>query len=389
MTGIVALDVVIGLVFVYLLYSMLASLIQEIIATNLGFRAKILQKGIQRMLDDDAVSNALVSRLTSWFKLFIGCNAPEGSLTRKFYEYPFIKYLGEDKWHSKPAYLSAQEFSKVLINLLRGEEVNVGDDFRGKISEALDGTTLSIPSESKRYLKALWVDAQGDVDKFKLLLEQWFDSTMERASGWYKKYTQVLLFFIGFVLAAVFNVDTILIVDKLSKDPELRGQMVKYAGDYLKEKQNLKVELEEQKKRIDVALKPDTGKTATNADSLKAKLTKAQLDSLYQTRVKHIDSVVAKAESLVKTDINKINGLLGLGWEKVCCQKDCCWSRPAGGNKNYLLGWFMTALALSLGAPFWFDLLNKLMKLRSSLVKEEPNSATGNSSAPSTLDRKG
>jgi len=36
-----------------------------------------------------------------------------------------------------------------------------------------------------------------------------------------------------------------------------------------------------------------------------------------------------------------------------------------------ILGWFITALALSLGAPFWFDLLNKFMVVRATVKPKE------------------
>lgn len=50
------LDVVIGLVFIYLLYNMLATIPMEIIATNAALRGWVLQKAIERMLDDGATS---------------------------------------------------------------------------------------------------------------------------------------------------------------------------------------------------------------------------------------------------------------------------------------------------------------------------------------------
>lgn len=53
----VALDIFIGLVFIYLLYSLLATIIQEMIATRLAFRAKVLEKAILRMLDDTQNDN--------------------------------------------------------------------------------------------------------------------------------------------------------------------------------------------------------------------------------------------------------------------------------------------------------------------------------------------
>jgi hypothetical protein len=36
-----------------------------------------------------------------------------------------------------------------------------------------------------------------------------------------------------------------------------------------------------------------------------------------------------------------------------------------------VLGWLVTALALSLGAPFWFDMLNKFMVVRSTIKPKE------------------
>src|SRR5665647_1653992 len=104
----VVLDVVIGLVFIYLLYSLLATIIQEIIATYLGLRAKMLKKGISRMLDDDVNAKGI---------------------SDIFYGHPLIKYLGENKSHSNPAYLAAKNFSKVLIDLLRGENVQPGQSY--------------------------------------------------------------------------------------------------------------------------------------------------------------------------------------------------------------------------------------------------------------------
>jgi len=35
------------------------------------------------------------------------------------------------------------------------------------------------------------------------------------------------------------------------------------------------------------------------------------------------------------------------------------------------VGWLLTALAISLGAPFWFDLLNKFIVVRSTVKPKE------------------
>jgi hypothetical protein len=46
------------------------------------------------------------------------------------------------------------------------------------------------------------------------------------------------------------------------------------------------------------------------------------------------------------------------------------WSAGEAGDARYWLrsamGWLLTALAISLGAPFWFDVLNRFMHVRSA-----------------------
>ncbi|HEY5917548.1 MAG TPA: hypothetical protein VIU13_09115, partial [Chryseolinea sp.] len=49
----VALDVVIGLVFIYLLYSLFATVIMEIISSTFGLRARNLSYALRRMLMDE------------------------------------------------------------------------------------------------------------------------------------------------------------------------------------------------------------------------------------------------------------------------------------------------------------------------------------------------
>ncbi len=392
MSGISALDVVIGLVFIYLIYSLLATLIQEIIATNLGFRAKLLRKAISRMLDEESDENAFMSRMFSWLSILFFQKKNVNNFSEYFYKHPLIKYLGEDKWHSKPSYLSAKNFSKIIIDLLRTNNIKTGEDFKNKIEESLNDpekSNLPLKGESLQHLKSLWIDAQGDVEKFKALLEQWFDDMMERTTGWYKKYTQIILFIIGFIIAMTFNVDTILIVKKLSKDPVLRAQIVQQASGYLKEHPTLLAELEASKKRVDDELNKSSSKT--KLDSLNAKDAKAAYDSIYKAKIAKIDTLQKTADTLIKNDIANINGALGLGWVKDPKCKDCriCLPKPAGNNRWFFIGWLLTALAISMGAPFWFDLLNKLMKLKGSIGKDDSSSDKKDSNEPAITQRKG
>ena len=339
------LDVVIGLVFIYLLYSLLATIVQEIIATFRSYRARFLEKAIKRMLQDETNHS--------------------DDLVKLFYNHPLIKYLGESRARSKPSYINKETFSKVIVDLLRGDKVNPGDEVKPLIQKSLDtacakwlNTEAKLGEETVVYLKSLWADAKGDVDKFRALLENWFNETMDRASGWFKRYTQRVLFGIGLSLAILFNVDTIEIAHKLEKDPKLREQMIAHAENFLKAHPDLDKQLEDLRK----------GSVSMEiANSASLQLLKARRDTL-----------LARADRVVKEDLEKTNNVLGLGIGSY--QFNGC-----GDFVRAVFGWILTALAISLGAPFWFDLLNKLMKLRSSVASssEEKKDKTpdGDSSA--------
>lgn len=377
MTGLVVLDIVIGLVFVYLLYSLLASIVQEGLANVLGLRAKFLQKAIIRMLEDGNVGGAsgFWGSLGGFFKiLFSKQSTTFLHFTRAFYNFPLIKYLAEDDYHSKPSYISGSNFAKTILGLLKGKEFQAGDNPREPIEDALKEGKLKWPTDNLYYLKDetlshlryLWAESQGDVDKYRTLLEQWFDDTMLRSTGWYKKHTQGMLFLIGFLIAMLFNVDTIKIADRLAKDPVLREQMVKQADAYI---QTHKAELEKLRNPI------------TKEDSLNKN----------EDVIKKADALMEKANSLLAKDLSDVNNQLALGWPCKCqpCATSsvCIWENVSGGS---VLGWLLTAFAISLGAPFWFDLLSKLMKLRGSVASSKEGTSSSNQAPTvSPLDRKG
>jgi hypothetical protein len=328
---------------------LLATIIQEIVANILTLRGRILKQAIQRMLDDDTKTT---------------------TFSESFYHAPLIKYMVK-KDGKKPAYLAARNFSKVVIDILRGKNPTPGDDFRVKIDTALSSgielTTRSPKGEPEsfllnaggtfEFLQSLWADANGDIEKFRTSLEQWYDDTMERASSWYKRWAQVMLFIIGLAIAATFNVDTIQIIGKLSKDPELRQQLVEQAEAYIREHPNFKEELAAIKEK-----NPDE-ETLKNAQEE------------YDAFVKRKDMLMNKADSLIGKDIKNVNQVLGSSWT----EDDRTWGCIIADG---FLGWIITALAISLGAPFWFDLLNKLMKIRaavppSSTDDKKPKTADG------------
>lgn len=468
----VALDVFIGLVFVFLLYSLMATIIQEMIATRFAFRAKVLEKAILRMLEDGKTTTWLPygDRIQGILHVFGLKNLLKGKTVAPwFYAHPLIKYLAEDNWYSKPAYLTASNFSKVMIDLLKGFDhpeseiiqsihnsitagiihklpINISDTANPAIkiiknqnpaitdpAQFLD-ETIAINTNTAFFLKTLWQDSNADLDVFKSKLEQWFNDTMERATGWYKKYTRVILFVTGFVVAYACNVDTIAIHRILSTNRTAREQMVQMAINSSQSLEPGPILAKDSTSRQSESLLDSTYKlVAADAgksndvlglgrpwkdtckmcrDSLKdAKFIK-RFDSLQKINNKIKDSVLVLMASVSNFD-NTINSLLrktndslantdSLGvlkqrvssdsillkqylayhqpeYDRMQTLRQRCafiskmrehkWNlyspNQAGGWETFF-GWLITALAITLGAPFWFDLLSKLISLRGS-----------------------
>ena len=82
----VALDVVIGLIFIFLLYSLLATVLSEMIATVLGLRARNLKAAISRMLNDDK-ARSLLGRFWNSVRIL---KVPDNQVINSFYSNPEI-----------------------------------------------------------------------------------------------------------------------------------------------------------------------------------------------------------------------------------------------------------------------------------------------------------
>ncbi|MEP6707349.1 MAG: hypothetical protein ABJC05_07505, partial [Pyrinomonadaceae bacterium] len=145
----------------------------------------------------------------------------------------------------------------------------------------------------------------------------------DRVSGWYKRRTQTWTIIVALLITLLANADTIHIARRLWGDPVLRSAIVEEA----------KVRAQKPQPRVSVEYPDEDDPT---------------------------NPTVTVNES------NQLSGkeqeLLGqvLGWRGA--MTDNSW-RDWGER---LLGWLLTVLALSLGAPFWFDMLNKFMNIRSS-----------------------
>jgi hypothetical protein len=355
MTNNVALDVFIGLTFIYLLYSLFTTILQEIFAQWFSLRSRMLNRAMRRMLEDatnrDNSFFGFFDSLATLFTRFFEPIKDDENVVKLFYQHPSIKYLGENNLFSKPAYLHSHNFSQTIIQLLRGDQYDGRTQSESTaIEDALNNNHLNLKPETLRHIRLLFSDARQDSYQFKLKLEDWFDETMQRCNGWYKKQTQSILLILGFCLAWAFNVDSIAISKILIKDKVVRDQIVQMAIS----KQKEYGEILDSIKKTTVTTKQLNGDTAL---------------TITETITEPIDAkeINDRVYEELKNDANQVQAILGLKGSPETIAK----YQPSTGLM--ILGWIITAMAISLGSSFWFDLLNKLIKLRGAGTK--PNGA--------------
>ena len=439
----IVLDVFIGLVLIYLLYSLLITILGEMVSTWMGIRSRILRVAIEKMLNDhyvDAYGNLKYTNVWEIIRQFFLKEYPDFkySFAGKFYEQPGIKYLvdsaGEPKtWftQTKPSYFSSTAFAENMAQLLRDK--GSGNNDMERINFCLQFNTHHIQAHSLQFLRELAHDSDGDIVLFKKKLEAWYNETMDRTSGWYKRKMQVILFTLGFIVAAWFNVDTIQIARKLSRDKDARNQMANMAVALAKDSSRYQAvissngetlaqatvdsswaniskdihdanfllglgwKFEEQRKPISIDIPENEisivrpvldrmKKANVTIQELTDSLKLARNDSVrnqWRMRLNKEQAIIANSIFFINkrygadfvtiqlpADLTKISELEGTR-TLTCWEKTDYFLVHLLPIKLSFWGIAITGLMLSLGAPFWFDLLKKLVAIRGAGVKPE------------------
>ena len=287
MFGSQVLEVVIGLVLIYLVLSVGCSGIKEVIAALLSLRARTLERGVRSMLKNgpnDFATKVLGHPL-------IVATAPEGQ---------------------KPAYISARMFAAALLDVVAPADAN-----QPRTMVSLRAGVSELPDAKLRAMLLNMIDtAGGDVNAMREKIEHWYDDTMARVSGWYKRMAQKIIFVAGLILCAAVNADTLMIVKELWNDQALRSAAVAQA-----------------EKRV---------QSTPPADAADAKAGLLQLASTIRET-----NAPPMGWSSEPRDVRALPG-------------------GAGGVFLKAVGILLTSFAIVMGAPFWFDMLNNVINLRSS-----------------------
>jgi hypothetical protein len=352
MSGSVMLDVAIGVVFVFVLLSLACSAAGEIAESWLKYRAQDLERGIRELLTPNGGGPAATGLVAALFDHPLVNGLYQGT-----YE-EFVKgsALGQKLvrlWRgpSLPSYLPSANFALALLDIIKpaGEAAKSGAtgatrdrdpktplpaDAAAAV-EALRDKLVHDPrfQHVQAALLALIDAAENDVEKIRANIETWFNNGMERVSGWYKRRAQTIIFVIGLILAAALNLDSIHLAESLATDRPVRDSLVAAATAY-------------------------AGSQTTPP------LPKSQCPP---------GDPNPKPGCQLAGAVAELQGLgLPIGWSHFDFEKQ-------NSNKWMLrvFGWLLSALAGSLGAPFWFDLLNKIVMLRSTIKPKPAEDAGG------------
>jgi hypothetical protein len=297
------IEVAIGLVLTWLIMSVATSQIQELIVEAIWWRSTFLKIQIRNM--------------------FHG----QDDLVNRFYNHALIQALHTNGFlwlRRKPVEISKSTFARVALDVFLNlhhpsakpsEEISASllsaQDLVDGVKRSMNYLGLRNDPQRQALLKTIkslapTLDTEGfelggKLEETLKNIEDWFESTMERASRIYRKYAAFFALIIGLLLAYNLNVDSIYITKQLWVQPTLREAIVAQASN--------------------LAPGDEVGLGST---------------------------------------ISKINSLpIPVGWSAGNIPQD------QNGMLLLYSGWFITGLAAAQGASFWFDILKRLSGLRS------------------------
>jgi hypothetical protein len=376
MTGFEMLDIAIGMIFIFLLLSLVCSALNEIVESMIKMRAVDLERGIRELLRDDKGTD-LVKKIYDHplvYTLFKGDYDPAKLK-------PVKKGAEELRYASNsnlPSYIPARNFALALMDVVFPATPTQPGGASGAIgpqknSGAAQGGFYSPPQsppqafvtanplqqlrlhagnlENPKVQQALltMIDAAGnDAAKARENIENWYNSGMDRVSGWYKRRVQQIVFWMGFFVAVIVNVDTFAVFSNLTNDRPLRNSIVASAQ-----------RLAESNKESTTVMGSSVGQIQQNVDTL----------------LKFGLPVGWKWKSSLNQNPKAITNLAAIPAFSTGTNEQIAFSVIAWLLK--LCGWLVTALAISLGAPFWFDTLNKIMVVRSTVKPAEKSPEEG------------
>lgn len=317
MFGSNAINILIGLIVVFLAVGLTVSAGTEIVSHWFSMRPKQLIKALAGMIDGGATPGTAIPA-NGWF-----------------FKQTLLRSM-TDQGNKFPSYMDPKTFSEALLLAIDKDFANKkAEELSTSLEQSLNG--LPIDEKAKELIRNYIRQAKGDTAKFRELLEGWFDRVMDSASGWYKRNVAAISLILAVVIVVAANIDTFAIARALQGSDTLRAKMLEIAA-------TLAIE------------------GAASAPGATAAPTAAPCPPATPKPTQQCGQDAGKSqrqlEALKREFENMQQAGLPLGWDgrKLTFSE---WLIK-------IVGLLITICAASLGAPFWFDMLSKVTNIRSA-----------------------
>jgi len=338
MFGSELLEVAIGLVLIYLSISLVCSGLNELFAKIFGLRAKTLEEGLLKMFKDPKLVEALLNhplikesgQSGTWQKVS-RTSAPGGASNLD----KTSREADTAPDNTPVINIPRQHFVPALADILKNRGA------KGLIRDIEFDPIKDILARAAGKVEKVKGDAENYIESERARIEAWFDGEMAKLSAWYKKKSQQIILVVSILLCGFLNVDTIFIGKTLYLDNSMREAIVQVATD-----------------KVAQPLPIDDGQPAI-----------ATVDTASQPAASDNSRSIAEIKKVIEEELESV--ALPLGWNFYTGQ-DSPWGALPGAFWSWVwkfIGILLTVMAVTLGAPFWYDILKKMIELSSSAKK--------------------
>jgi len=210
--------------------------------------------------------------------------------------------------------------------------------------------------------QSIW-QKENELELVRMNIEEWFNNSMNRLTGWYKRRSLITTLIVGILLASIVNVDSINLIGRLWREPDLRIAILSNIENILTQNNTTIL---------------DVGQlSAIQQQFSEITLPVGWLGSPTQLTGDQV-TIFPEVCTRFPQKENDIYGVMISGQ---------CYPIINSPQVTDLTGWliklagiFISGVAASPGASFWFDVLKKIINVRLSGVN--PSELQKNSVAP-------
>ena len=354
------LETGLSLVFIIFIFSIIAYILQEILAVNLQYRGRLLWRSIAQLLDGIQVKGRDLGKKR---------NVAGGHLnTDALFNHPQIKTLAKEP-DKLPSYIPSANFALAVMDLV-GKKVPE-DKKTASLFNNIQLALQDMPEDKEAIFVVLenLVATSAGSKELQQKIEDWFNDYMTRVTGWYKSNTVVTVRLIALGVTLFFNINVVSISKEIFRNAQLRGVLSNAAMDVAANRQLLQKNVNDSRAAsldsTNAIYERLLQHAPTRQDSLL--ITQQRSAALSAALQDYNRNALAAADSLYQ---QLADTQLPLGWNADILKKLFVGAPPSAAGHTLvrifwaLVGWLIAAGCISMGAPFWFDVMVKLVNVR-------------------------